>query len=195
MRTPRLVGLAVVSITIAACGGGRRPVEINPQEQQVVASRWNATLATPPELAGATQVKGTGWMAADPKDPNRTRAHVSVTNAVPGGEHPWHVHVGRCGQDQGIFGPADAYLFGHLGDGNVHVNVVGPPADDDRVDEAVLRLVAQHGGSISAEHGIGRAKQPWLALSRSATELVAFRAIKDALDPQGILNPGVLLPA
>jgi FAD/FMN-containing dehydrogenase len=92
-------------------------------------------------------------------------------------------------------GTADAYLFGHLGDGNVHVNVVGPPADDDRVDEAVLRLVAQHGGSISAEHGIGRAKQPWLALSRSATELAAFRAIKDALDPKGILNPGVLLPA
>ena len=92
-------------------------------------------------------------------------------------------------------GTADAYLFGHLGDGNVHVNVVGPPADDDRVDEAVLRLVAEHGGSISAEHGIGRAKQPWLALSRSATELAAFRAIKDALDPRGILNPGVLLPA
>ena len=92
-------------------------------------------------------------------------------------------------------GTADAYLFGHLGDGNVHVNVVGPPADDDRVDEAVLRLVAEHGGSISAEHGIGRAKRPWLALSRSATELAAFRAIKDALDPQGILNPGVLLPA
>ena len=75
------------------------------------------------------------------------------------------------------------------------MNVVGPPADDDRVDEAVLRLVAEHGGSISAEHGIGRAKRPWLALSRSATELAAFRAIKDALDPQGILNPGVLLPA
>ncbi len=75
------------------------------------------------------------------------------------------------------------------------MNVVGPPADDDRVDEAVLRLVAEHGGSISAEHGIGRAKQPWLALSRSATELAAFRAIKDALDPRGILNPGVLLPA
>lgn len=109
MRTPRLVGLAVVSITLAACGGSKRPVEINPQEQQVVASRWNAILATPAELAGATQVKGNGWMAADPKDPNKTRAHVSVTNAVPGGEHPWHVHVGRCGQDQGIFGPADAY--------------------------------------------------------------------------------------
>jgi hypothetical protein len=108
MRTPNVVGLAVVSITLAACGSSKRPVEINPQEQ-VVATRWNATLATPPELAGAMQVKGTGWMAGDPKDPNKVLAHVSVTNAVPGGEHPWHVHIGRCGQDQGIFGPAEAY--------------------------------------------------------------------------------------
>ena len=118
MRTPSLIGVAVASFAIAACGG-KRAVEINPQEQQVVASRWNATLATPPELAGATQVKGTGSMAADPEDPNKTRARVSVTNAAPGGEHPWHVHVGRCGQDQGIFGPAGAYPPLKIdGDGN-----------------------------------------------------------------------------
>ena len=55
------------------------------------------------------QLKGTGWMAPDPEDPNKTHAHVSITNAVPGGEHPWHVHIGRCGADKGIFGPADAY--------------------------------------------------------------------------------------
>jgi hypothetical protein len=115
MKTPKLVGFAVVSFAIAACGGGGRPVEINPQEQ-VVGSRWNATLATPPELAGATQVRGTGWMTADSKDPNKTRAHVSITNAVPGGEHPWHVHIGRCGQDQGIFGPAEAYRPLKVGD-------------------------------------------------------------------------------
>jgi hypothetical protein len=108
MRTPNLVGLAVISVTLAACGGSKRPVEINPQEQ-VVSNRWTATLATPPELAGAMQLKGTGWAAADPEDPNKVLAHVSITNAVPGGEHPWHVHIGRCGQDQGIFGPAEAY--------------------------------------------------------------------------------------
>ena len=48
-------------------------------------------------------------MAADPKDPGQTRAHVEVSNAVPGGQHPWHVHRGQCGSDQGVFGPADAY--------------------------------------------------------------------------------------
>lgn len=84
-------------------------------------------------------------------------------------------------------------LFGHVADGNLHVNVVGPPPDDETVDEAVLRLVAAAGGSISAEHGIGTAKRRWLHLSRTPAEIAAFRALKQALDPAGILNPGVLL--
>jgi FAD/FMN-containing dehydrogenase len=89
---------------------------------------------------------------------------------------------------------ARTWLFGHAGDGNLHVNVTGLAPDDDEVDEAVLRAVAARGGSISAEHGIGRAKAGHLHLNRSAAELDAFRAIKAALDPAGILNPGVLLP-
>ncbi len=84
-------------------------------------------------------------------------------------------------------------LFGHVGDGNLHVNIVGPAPDDERVDDAVLRLVAQMDGSISAEHGIGRAKVPWLGLSRSPAEMAAMRALKSALDPEKLLNPGVLL--
>jgi FAD/FMN-containing dehydrogenase len=86
-----------------------------------------------------------------------------------------------------------SYIFGHVGDGNLHVNIVGPGHDDTSVDDAVLSLVARHGGSISAEHGIGRLKLPYLHLSRSETELRTFRAIKQALDPTGILNPGVLI--
>jgi FAD/FMN-containing dehydrogenase len=86
---------------------------------------------------------------------------------------------------------ARAVLFGHLGDGNVHVNVLG--AEGDAVDEAVLRLVAERGGTISAEHGVGVAKARWLGLTRSEVEIAAMRAIKRALDPQGILNPGAVL--
>jgi FAD/FMN-containing dehydrogenase len=86
-------------------------------------------------------------------------------------------------------------LFGHVGDGNLHVNVVGPPPEDEAVDVAVLQLVASMEGSISAEHGIGRAKAAWLALSRSPAELAAMQAIKTALDPEGILNPGVIFAA
>ncbi len=91
---------------------------------------------------------------------------------------------------------AQPLLFGHLGDGNVHVNVLGPggaePADE--VDDAVLRYVAELGGSISAEHGIGTAKLSQMHLNRSEAELAAFSAIKRALDPAGLLNPNALLP-
>ena len=82
----------------------------------------------------------------------------------------------------------------HLGDGNLHVNVLGPDPDDESVDEQILRLVAEHGGTISAEHGVGVAKARWLGLVRSPEEIAAMRAIKAALDPAGLLNPGVILP-
>jgi len=61
------------------------------------------------------------------------------------------------------------------------------------VEDAVLRLVSSYGGSISAEHGVGRAKRAWLELSRSASEIEMMRSIKRALDPDALLNPGVLL--
>jgi FAD/FMN-containing dehydrogenase len=92
---------------------------------------------------------------------------------------------------------ARCYLFGHAGDGNLHVNVLGADRPAERtaaVEDAVLRLVAARGGSISSEHGIGTAKKAWLHLNRSPAEIAAFRAIKTALDPQAILNPHVLLP-
>jgi hypothetical protein len=56
-----------------------------------------------------TDIKGQGWVAADPKNQGQITAHVSISNAVPNGVHPWHVHKGECGSDQGIAGPADAY--------------------------------------------------------------------------------------
>lgn len=87
---------------------------------------------------------------------------------------------------------ARTWLFGHVGDGNIHVNVTGAPSETPALDEAVYRLVVAAGGSISAEHGVGTAKAPYLALQRSPSELSAMRAIKSALDPDGILNPHVL---
>jgi FAD/FMN-containing dehydrogenase len=90
---------------------------------------------------------------------------------------------------------AEVILYGHLGDGNVHVNVLGPPPSDRRIDRAVLELTARMGGSISAEHGIGLAKTEWLPLVRSDAELAAMRDIKNALDPAGILNPDRVIAA
>ena len=84
-------------------------------------------------------------------------------------------------------------LFGHVNEGNLHVNVLGALDRAEQVEDAVLRLVSSYGGSISAEHGVGRAKRDWLELSRSAVEIEMMRSIKRALDPAGLLNPGVLL--
>ncbi|HMS74106.1 FAD-binding oxidoreductase [Gordonia sp. (in: high G+C Gram-positive bacteria)] len=84
-------------------------------------------------------------------------------------------------------------LFGHVGDGNIHVNYLDVPcADEHRVTEAVFAVVADLGGSISAEHGIGRAKAAWIGLGRTDVDIVAMRTVKTALDPQNLLNPGVL---
>jgi FAD/FMN-containing dehydrogenase len=88
-------------------------------------------------------------------------------------------------------GVRDVVLFGHLMDGNFHVFCT-TDTDDTSLDAAVLELVAASGGSISAEHGVGHMKADHLHLSRSAPEIAAMRGIKAALDPEGILNPGVL---
>ena len=97
----------LLALALAACGGGGG-IEIDPN-RELVGTRWNAVLATPEQLAGAVQVKGMGWMAGEEDDTTETLAFVTVQNAVPGGEHPWHVHLGQCGSDRGILGPADAY--------------------------------------------------------------------------------------
>ena len=90
---------------------------------------------------------------------------------------------------------ARTIVFGHLGDGNLHVNVLGPGRDDHDVDDAVLALVLEHGGTISAEHGVGTAKARWLAAARGPDDVAAIVALKAALDPIGTMNPGVMIPA
>jgi len=92
--------------------------------------------------------------------------------------------------------------FGHLGDGNLHYNVQAPagvaPADflaahEAAINEKVYDAVQQRGGSISAEHGIGRLKREELAARKDPVALSLMRSIKKALDPQGLMNPGRLL--
>jgi FAD/FMN-containing dehydrogenase len=87
---------------------------------------------------------------------------------------------------------ARTIVYGHLADGNLHVNVLGPSPDDEACDTAVFELVLELGGSVSAEHGIGVAKVDWLVRDRGSDAVAAMRAIKRAWDPAGILNPGVI---
>ncbi|HET8611349.1 MAG TPA: FAD-binding oxidoreductase [Sphingomonas sp.] len=101
------------------------------------------------------------------------------------------------------FPGARPIAFGHLGDGNVHFNVRAPEGGDDRawfadagaaVSSFVHALVTQAGGTMSAEHGIGRLKRADFLRLADPARLAAMRAIKAALDPKGIMNPGALLP-
>ncbi|WP_370660156.1 FAD-binding oxidoreductase [Massilia atriviolacea] len=91
--------------------------------------------------------------------------------------------------------------FGHVGDGNLHYNVAPPPgtahedflANQEALNRIVHDSVAAHGGSISAEHGIGALKRDELKRYKPEVELNMMRAIKAALDPLGIMNPGKIL--
>jgi FAD/FMN-containing dehydrogenase len=87
---------------------------------------------------------------------------------------------------------ATVITYGHVADGNVHVNIVPAGPADGRHEDAVFGLVASLGGSISAEHGIGVLKGRWLELARSSAELELFARIRSAFDPAGTLNPGIL---
>ncbi len=92
--------------------------------------------------------------------------------------------------------------FGHLGDGNLHYNVQAPEASDskafviafeDKINTLVFDQVKRFGGSISAEHGVGTQKVNKLPLYKDPTALAMMRSVKQALDPQNILNPGRVL--
>ena len=90
--------------------------------------------------------------------------------------------------------------FGHIGDGNLHINVLPPEAMEqgeflaqcERVTRLLADALERHGGSISAEHGIGLVKRAYLDSTRSAGEIALMRGVRQAFDPNGILNPGKL---
>jgi len=104
---------------------------------------------------------------------------VEVVDALPG--------VVAAADPDGLL-----FRFGHGGDGNIHVNVVGA-SRPGAVTSAVVDLVVGAGGTISAEHGLGVDKTALIGLVRSPAEMAAFAAVKAALDPTGIMNPGVIV--
>ena len=91
--------------------------------------------------------------------------------------------------------------FGHIGDGNLHLNILKPadlPREEffrrcEQVNTWVFEIVARHNGSVSAEHGVGLLKKDYIGYSRSAEEIEYMKAIKRVFDPNGIMNPGKLI--
>jgi FAD/FMN-containing dehydrogenase len=85
-------------------------------------------------------------------------------------------------------------LFGHIGEGNLHLNVLRFPAGE--VERAMyvemMELIARSGGNVSSEHGVGTRKRDYVSMSRTEADIAAMRAVKAAFDPTGYLNPAVL---
>jgi len=157
-----LAGIDGVAATAVATGGPRR--------HQLLAFRDRITES----IAAAAAVSGTPTYKLD--------VAVPVTSIGP------LLDVAReAAARQG----ARLIPFGHLAEGNIHLNFLDTTTPDD-IAEVVLAAVADFGGTISAEHGVGVAKNRWLHLVRTPADLAAQRSIKQALDPNGILNPGVL---
>jgi FAD/FMN-containing dehydrogenase len=84
-------------------------------------------------------------------------------------------------------------LFGHIGEGNLHLNVLRCGADAEReLYSAMMQLIARRGGNVSSEHGVGTRKRDYVSMSRSDADIAAMRAVKAAFDPSGYLNAAVL---
>ncbi|MDH4335370.1 MAG: FAD-binding oxidoreductase [Chloroflexota bacterium] len=188
-------------------GGGERPFrDAHPAYLLLeVESRADPTddLATAIDAAGA--VVRDAVLASDASGRDRLwelrENHTEAINAegvphkldvaLPLGRLAEFVDRVRAAVEEAAPGAA-CYLYGHVCDGNLHIGVIGPPAEDEGVDSAILRLTIEMGGTISAEHGVGVAKADWLEADRGVADVAAMRAIKRALDPIGILNPGVI---
>lgn len=127
------------------------------------------------------------------------RAHggrkVSTDWAVPYRRlHEAIIEARRLVDAAGLAQPA---IYGHAGNGHPHQNFIGRDADEleriEQVVEATLRYVVSMGGTVSAEHGIGKIKRRWLSLQASPVQIAVMRAVKRELDPEGLLAPGNIL--
>ncbi len=156
------------SLELAGAVGDRRGVmALGPQRDQLYRIRDHVTIAIG---AKGVPVKLDVAVPLDRLDELVTRVRTAV-DALPG---------------------AELIVFGHLAEGNLHVNVLGATDRAAEITESVLSTAIELGGTISAEHGIGVAKVQWLERLKGPETLAAMRALKHGLDPQGILNPGVL---
>jgi FAD/FMN-containing dehydrogenase len=120
---------------------------------------------------------------------------VSTDWAVPYRQLAGAIDVARGLADR--HGVEQAVTYGHAGNGHPHQNFVARDAAEvariERVVEETLRHVLTLGGTVAAEHGIGKLKRRWLPLQLTPLQLSAMRALKRELDPQGILAPGNVL--
>jgi len=176
--------------------------EAGPALETALAAAIEAGLASDAMLAANEAQAGALWRLRDSISEAERHAGPAAKHdiSVPVSAMPRFVETVAAAVERRFPG-TKVIAFGHLGDGNVHFNVQAPAdsaaawleEEAPAVSAFVYDETAAAGGSISAEHGIGRMKREALAATASPVQLAAQRAIKRALDPKGIMNPGKLL--
>jgi FAD/FMN-containing dehydrogenase len=167
-----------------------------------LADAFEAGLVLDGTLAASEAQRAMLWRMREELSPAMRQEGKVIRNdvSVPVGRMPELIERGGP-LVQGLVPDGRLLPFGHLGDGNLHFNVLVPDAtvgvDALRLDlqHAVYDLVQELGGSISAEHGIGRLKRDELAARKDPLEIELMRRVKRALDPENVLNPGVIVAA
>ncbi len=185
--------------------GERDTIETLPElAEQMLSSAFEAGLVNDAAIAANETQAEHMWLLRDSISP----AERAIGPAM---QHDISVPVARMAQfvDAALpavetrFPQTRAVAFGHLGDGNVHFHVIAPPGaipgqweeqEGKQISAFVHDLVTEWGGSISAEHGIGQMKVAELGRLGDPVSLSMLRSVKDALDPQGLFNPGKLVP-
>lgn len=115
MPNHRLLTLAVMMLALAACNPFKHDPASVVSRDANLNTRWHAYLVSPATLAGAVQMNGAAEMQPSTNSEG-TALSLSLANATPGGVHPWQVHRGQCGADEGVFGSAEAYTPIKIGD-------------------------------------------------------------------------------
>jgi FAD/FMN-containing dehydrogenase len=191
-----------VLVESVAPEGGRDSAEAL---QEALAAAFHEGLAEDAAIAASEAQAAALWRLRESIAEAERLQGPSVKHdvSVPVSAMPAFIERGRAAVEAHFEG-ARVVAFGHLGDGNVHFNVQPPAAEGaeawlaaqaDAVTRLVHDLVGDAGGSISAEHGIGQSKLAELGRTAPPARLAALRAVKQALDPAGIMNPGKLLPS
>jgi FAD/FMN-containing dehydrogenase len=181
----------------------REGAQLRAALEAVLAAAMEAGLVEDAALAESGAQRAALWRLREEHSEAQKRAGASVKNDVsaPVSRVPQLIRRATEACERLVPG-IRCMPFGHLGDGNIHFNLVQPEgtdpdaflARDYELMDAVNAVVRELDGSFSAEHGIGRLKPYMMPEWRGGAELELMRRIKDALDPQGLLNPGKLLP-
>ncbi|KAG5190927.1 FAD-binding domain-containing protein [Tribonema minus] len=215
-----LMDSLAVETAMARCPGLKRPMELEDGAFAVLLETSGsceehdkAKMGALLDRAFAAEIVDDGVIAQDMSqaaDLWAIREHVPVAAATGGYQYKYDVSVPiprfyelvravrRRFQELSLAEDrAAAFGYGHLGDGNLHLNVVCARKDDEvlrALEPFVFDWVVAAGGSISAEHGVGQHKRAFLGLQKGPEALALMAAIKRAFDPRGILNPGKVLP-